>query len=71
MSRCLQKGRTVRKVMVAIGYGDKPVLDLTSDSAAMKLIEACRPGVGIGSEPEFRTLCAKRRDATNKLGRNG
>jgi hypothetical protein len=67
-SRCLQKGKTVREVMIAIGYGDKPILDLAEDSAAMRLIEACRPGVGIGSEMEFRTLWAEIRDASNELG---
>ncbi len=69
LSRCIQKGKTVREVMIAIGYGDKPVLDLSGDRAAMRLIEACRPGVGVVSEVEFRTLWAKIRDASNELGR--
>jgi hypothetical protein len=58
----------VREVMIAIGYGDKPILDLTGDPAAMRLIEACRPGVGVGLEMEFRTLWAEIRDAANELG---
>jgi hypothetical protein len=62
LSRCIQKGKTVREVMIAIGYGDKPLLDLTVDSAA------CRPGVGIGSELEFRALWVGIRDASNELG---
>jgi hypothetical protein len=41
LSRCIQKGKIVREVMIAIGYGDKPILDLTGDSTAMRLIEAC------------------------------
>jgi hypothetical protein len=59
----------VREVMIAIGYGDKPVLDLSGDRAAMRLIEACRPRVGVGAEVEFRALCAEIRDASNELGR--
>jgi hypothetical protein len=54
--------------MVERGYGDKPILDLTEDGAAMRLIEACRPGMGIGSELKFRTLWGERRDASNELG---
>ena len=68
LSRCLQKGRTVEEVMISIGYGDKPILDMTDDPAAMRLIEACRPGIGVGSETEFRTLWAEIRDAANELG---
>jgi hypothetical protein len=37
LSRCIQKGKTVREVMIAIGYGDKPVLDLSGDRAAIRL----------------------------------
>jgi hypothetical protein len=69
LSRCIQKGKTVREVMIAIGYGDKPVLDLSGDRAAMRLIEACQPGVGVGSEVEFRALWAEIRDASNELRR--
>jgi hypothetical protein len=36
LSRCIQKAKTVREVMIAIGYGDKPVLDLSGDRAAMR-----------------------------------
>ena len=54
--------------MIDIGYGDKPILDLTEDDAAMRLIEACRPGVGVGSELEFRTLWGEIREAANELG---
>jgi hypothetical protein len=67
LSRCIQKGKTVREVMESIGYGDKPILDLTEDSAAMRLIEACRPGVGVGSESEFMRLWTGIRDASNEL----
>ena len=45
--------------MISIGYGYKPVLDMKDDPAAMRLIEACRPGIGVGSETEFRTLWAE------------
>jgi hypothetical protein len=69
LSKCIQKGQTVREVMIAIDYGDKPVLDLSGDRAAMRLIEACRPGVGVGSEVEFRALWAEIRDASNELDR--
>jgi hypothetical protein len=68
LSRCLQKGKRIREVMVQIGYGDKPILDLTEDGAAMRLIEACRPGTGIGSKLEFRTQWGEIRDASNELG---
>jgi hypothetical protein len=67
---CVKFGIEINEteVMVEIGYRDKPILDLTEDGAAMRLIEACRPGTGIGSEMEFRTLWGKIRDASNELG---
>jgi hypothetical protein len=67
LSRCLQKGKSVREVMIEIGYGDKPILELAEDKAAMRLLAACRPGLGVESEAEFVELWSEIRDASNEL----
>ncbi len=67
LSRCLQKGKSVREVMIEIGYGDKPILDLSEDTAAMRLLAACQPGLGVGSEAEFIEMWNEIRNASNEL----
>jgi hypothetical protein len=67
LSRCLQKGKSVREVMIEIGYGDKPILDLSEDTAAMRLLAACQPGLGVASEAEFIEMWNEIRNASNEL----
>jgi hypothetical protein len=67
LSRSIQKGRDVKDIMREIGFGDKPVLDLLEDQAASRLIEACRPGRGVGSEEQFVTLWKEIREAAELL----
>ena len=67
LSRCLQKGKSVREVMIEIGYGDKPILDLSEDTAAMRLLAACQPGLGVGSEAKFIEMWNEIRNASNEL----
>ena len=76
----IQKGKIIEEIMKAIGlgeeeimkaigFGDKPVIAISGDPAAKRLIEACRPGVGVGSELEFITLWEEIRSASSDLGK--
>jgi hypothetical protein len=68
LSRSIQKGRSVREIMTSMGFGDKPVIEIDNGSAASRLKEACRPGVGVGSEQQFITLWKEIRSASEDLG---
>jgi hypothetical protein len=67
LSRRIQKGRNIREIMVSIGFGDKPVIEIDRDTIAARLIEACRPGVKVGSETRFRALWSEIRNASGEL----
>ena len=67
LSRAIQKGREIRDIMIDIGFPDALILDCMADSEAARLLEACRPEVGIESEEEFQTLWGGIRDAASKI----
>jgi hypothetical protein len=67
LSKSIQKGRDVKDIMRDIGFGDKSVLDLLEDQSTSRLIEACKPGRGVGSEEQFVTLWKEIREAAELL----
>jgi hypothetical protein len=67
LSRRIQKGRNIRDIMVSIGFGDKPVVEIDQDPIASRLLEACRPGTKVGSEKQFRALWSEIRNASGEL----
>jgi hypothetical protein len=70
LSRSIQKGRKVNDIMMDMGFGDKEVIDVGSDPAGCRLVEACRHGVGVGSETEFVTLWKEIKEASEALSRS-
>ena len=50
LSRAMEKGREVADIMRDIGFPNAPVFDCMMDPEAARLLEACRPGIGIESE---------------------
>jgi hypothetical protein len=56
LSTIIEKKTTIEAVMVSIGMGDKPIIDIGDDQAVSRLIRACQPKAGIDSEDEFISL---------------
>jgi hypothetical protein len=67
LSRRIQKGRNIQDIMMSIGFGNKPVIEIDHDRTANRLLEACRPGVKVGSEKQFRALWNEIRSASSDL----
>ena len=67
LSRAIEKEREVAEIMLSIGFGRAPVVDISADAAAARLLEACRPGVGVESDEEFHLLWGEIRTAVKLL----